>query len=302
MNDYKPIKLTADDRGLIHGDDGHDTPFRDRQSVVLIHGTSPELVVGGPKFVSGALIGDYAVPQGDLRAAFKGSVGVVFHVVGFDHMNPEYTVSLGDGDRGQFVTDHGVTAPKDTKFLQASDGLVRKTGHYRMIDGKPGNKVVPTVVAYGLVNGHGVSYAMYGTAYSVGVDWINRAERLRAKVEIEGKLEEIRGCTLGLFLLTSRLEKKGSYTYPVPAVTTIGKLGEARGPSAEQWRLAKRLRQAFKQGLDWTPPETLDPPAPTPEIQASPKSTIVINDVPTEIKPPPPQGEEDYGFDDEIKF
>jgi hypothetical protein len=276
MNEYKPIKFTAADREWIHGDDAHDTPFRDRQSVVLIHGTSPELVVNGSRFIPNAMIGDYGVPQGDLRAVFKGSVGVVFHPIGFDHTNPEYTVGLGD-DRGVFVCDHGVRAPDDTKFLYAADGIVKKSGHYRMIGGKPGNRVKPTVTAYGLVNGHGVSYAMYGTAYSVARDWVNRAERLRAKVEIDGKLEEIRGCTLGLFLLTSRLEKKGSFTYPMPVVTPVGKLGDANGPSVEQWRLAKRLRQALKQGLDWMPPEALDLPAPPEALPASPgKGSIDI--------------------------
>jgi hypothetical protein len=57
------VQLNAEDYGLVRGDDGHDTPFRDRQSMVLVYGTSPELVFGGPRYVEGAEIGGFVVPQ-----------------------------------------------------------------------------------------------------------------------------------------------------------------------------------------------------------------------------------------------
>jgi hypothetical protein len=103
-----------------------------------------------------------------------------------------------------------------------------------------------------------------------------RAERLRTKVEIDGKIEDVRGVTLGAFRFTTAFEKK-VYTYPVPVLTLVGKLGEANGPTLEEWRHLQRLRQAFKQGLDWMPQDAIDPPAPPEALPASPgKGSIDI--------------------------
>jgi hypothetical protein len=242
MNEMRS-KLTAEDYDLVRGDDGHDTPFRDRQSMVLVYGSSPELVFGGSRYVKGAEIGGYVAPQGDKRVPMKS---VLMQTVVFTLTHPEYTLGDGEGDRGQFVCDHGVKPPSDMKFLKASGGLVKKTGHYRVgADGKPGNKVAPTITAYGLVNGFGASYAMYGTAYGAGREFAGRAERLMVRVDppliitqpggpaID--VPELRGCALGIFELTSRFEKMGPYRVPVPVMTLVGKLGEEGGPTLEQW-------------------------------------------------------------------
>ena len=301
-----PFRMSVKDYKRVHGGDGRDTPFLGKQSVVLTHGMSPELMVGGPRFVRNAKIGSWVVPQGDARVPFDGETGFVAQIIGFDLSHPEYTVGIGD-DRGVFVCDHGRQAPKDMKFLYAADGRVKKSGHYRVeIDGQPGNKVVPTIGVSMVVNGYGVVYDAYGTAFAPTKELVIRAERLRVKVEVDGKAEQLRGCTLGKFRFTSRFEKK-AYTYPVPVMTLIGKLGEADGPTIEEWRLALDLRQAFKEGLDWVPNEALDVPAPPaealpPPSSSSPKLTTTINDVVTEVNPPPPGGEEDYGFDDEIRW
>jgi hypothetical protein len=252
------FKLTDADRALAQGDDGHDTPFQERQSMVLAYGTSPELVHGGPRFAPGAAIGDYVVSQGDKRVVFKN--GVLFHVIAFTLTHPEYTIGDGDGDRDRFVSDHGVTAPKDMTFLKLGEGGVAKPGFYRIDNGVPGNRVVPTITAFGLVNGFGVSYAMYGSAFAAGREWSVRARRLRVKTDGE----DLVGCALGIFKLTSRFEKKGIYSYPVPVIELAGKLGEPKGPTLEEWRASMTLRKAFREGADWIPHEALDPPAPTP--------------------------------------
>jgi hypothetical protein len=312
------IRITAADQERIQDDDVHDTPLVAKQSLVLCHGMSPELMAGGPRFVAGAAIGDFVATLGDTKKAFKN--GVFFHPIAFTLTHPEYTVGVGDGDRGEYVTDHGVDAPADMDFIKVTGGvsrkrgaypagLVAKNGHYRIVDGKPGNKVVPTITAYGLVEGHGVGYAMYGTAWAVGLDWVGRAERLRVRAEApDGKPEELKGCTLGVFKLTSRSEKKGAFPYPVPVVTLVGKLGEPGGPSVERWRFAGGLRQAFKQsgGLDWVPDEALDPPAPPPDpalqisaAQAGARAAALKRTGSTstlsEINPPLHEGD---GFDD----
>jgi hypothetical protein len=300
-----PIRASAADREWIHGDDGRDTPFADRQSVVLCHGMSPELTPGGPRFAPGAAIGDFVVPQGDTRKVFKGETGFVAHILGFELRHPEYTVGVGD-DRGEFVADHGVNRPKDAVWRKAADGLVKKDGYYRTgADGRPGNKVVPTINVYMLVGGCGVVYSGYGTAYNPIRELAVSAERLRAQVGVEGEdgkvaeIVEVRGCALGLFKFTSKFETK-AFTFPVPVWERLGKLGEANGPTFDQYRFAQRLRTQFKQGLDWLPQEALEPPAPPPEIEA--RRTTTINNVVTEINPPPHEGETDWDFDDDIKF
>jgi hypothetical protein len=146
------------------GDDGHDTTFVERQSIILCHGNSPELMVGGSRFVPGAKIGTWVVPQGDKRVPFDAFVG---HILGFDVNHPEYTLGGGVNDRGIRIHDHGALPPGDTDFVRAEGGLnkilgrypaglVTKSGHYRIgPDGKPYSKVVPTILVYMLVNGHG---------------------------------------------------------------------------------------------------------------------------------------------------
>jgi hypothetical protein len=283
MNELRSIQLNAEDYDLVHGDDVHDTPFQDRQAMVLVYGTSPELVFGGSRYVEGASIGSYVVPQGDQRVSMRS---VLFQPIVFTLTHPEFTVGDGD-DRGAFVCDHGVKPPGDTDFLKASGdvsrkigpypaGLVGKTGFYRINDRKPGNRVVPTITAFGLVNGFAASFAMYGTAWKVGRDFASRAARLTVKVDpplmVNEKdnalidVSELHGPTLGVFTLTSRMEK-GAYEYPVPVISAARKLGEDGGPTLAQWRLAQGLRRRFQRSgmMDWTPLEAIEVPAPPPE-------------------------------------
>jgi hypothetical protein len=292
------IRLTAADSAW--GDEGHDTPFVERQSMLLMYATSPDLVVGGPRFVFGARVGGYVVPQGDKRVAFNN--GVLFHPIGFRLSHPEYTVDLGD-TRGVYVGDHGVEPPEDMRWFKAGEANVAKPGYYRVNGGLPGNKVTPTITAFGLVNGFGVSFAMYRSAFNVGKDLVIRAERLRVKAEGEGgQSGELKGCVLGMFKFGSRLEKMGPHNVPLPTATLVGKLGEANGPTLEQWRLAKQLRAAFKEGGDWTPMEVIEPPAPPPEALPH-RSDSGARSVVDENNPPPAvDGESDWEIDDSIEF
>jgi hypothetical protein len=261
MKSTKPVLLRTEDAAYLYDDDGHDVPFRGKQGVAMIYGVSRQLTE-----IPGAEIGDFDVPQGDKRALFKASTGFLFHPIGFELSNPEYTPDTPEG-RGTFVIDHGVRWPEDSVFLKQGERGVARAGRYRIVDGKVANRVVPTVAIYGLVGAHGVSYSCYGTAFAPAKDLAIRAERLRVKAEIDGRIQELQGCTLGLFQVTSAIEKKGDRRYPVPVFRLVGKLGEPGGPTPEQWRLAKQLRQAFKQGEDWVPAEAIDPPAP-PVIDA----------------------------------
>jgi hypothetical protein len=269
------IKLGVADAAW--GDDERDTSFSQRQSAVLCHGMSPELMVGGPRFTSNARIGWWVIPQGDERVAVESFVG---HILGFVISHPEYTLGGGDNDRGVKIHDHGALPPDDMDFIKVGGGfskrigaypagLVAKNGHYRLnlSDGKPYSKVVPSIATYMLIGGFGACYSAYGTAFGpVRDDLVIRAERLRVTVEgADGKPQELRGCTLGCFRFASRFEKK-TYEYPVPVITLVGKLGEPNGPSLAAWRQAQPLRKALKEGGDWAPVlDHFEPPDPPPE-------------------------------------
>jgi hypothetical protein len=64
--------------------------------------------------------------------------------------------------------------------------------------------------------------------------------------------------------MTSRIERDGDFSWHVPVLTLEGVLGEPKGPTLEQVRLAAQLRQAFKQGLQ------------APELIAAPKNVTPL--------------------------
>ena len=82
---------------------------------------------------------------------------MLFHPIGFRLSHPEYGPDVGD-KRGQYLRDHGVARPDAAVWRDADGVQIQKAGYYL----PDGNAVVPTVTAYGLVNGFGVGFAMYG--------------------------------------------------------------------------------------------------------------------------------------------
>jgi hypothetical protein len=265
MNTQK-LNFTAADRAA-QGDGAPDLLFKERQGITLAHQVSPELTPGDARHVPGLVIGGFAVPQGDVKVAFND--GFEFLLVGLTLDHPQYGADTAAG-RGRYVTSHGVNMPREARWLDAGPG-VSKSGHYL----PNGDKIVQTVTGHMLVGGFGCGYDFYGSAFKVGKALAISAQRLRAIGEDEtGKRIEVRGCTLGRWRMTSFFEKKGAYTYPVPKATRIGKLGEAGGPTLEEWRVLQSLRQAFREGEEWMPMEAIEPPAPPLFEAALPRPDI----------------------------
>jgi hypothetical protein len=295
MSDYnRPLKFTAADKALTEGDDTPDTPFKDRHRALLVHATNPELVADDSRYVRGAGVGDFVVPEGEDRVVYRGSTGFICQPVGFDFNHNEYEPDTATG-RGKFVKPHGPERPHGWRWLKPADG-VSKEGMYL----PSGNRVVPTITAMLVVGGYGCQYDFYGTAFNPGKDFAIRAGKLTATVEGEdGKPVKVVGCTLGNFLVTSYIKKDGDRRYPMPVVTLIGKLGEEKGPTLDAWRFAQSLRQAFKQGGDWMPIEALEPPVPPPEA-LPPRSHVDIGGGPARWDrkgPPPPPDDPNEGRD-----
>jgi hypothetical protein len=282
-------KWTSEHVALAEGDTP-DLDIKDRKKIVVVGSTSPEVDPESNRYATGAQVGDFVVPQGDLRKVFKGSVGFEALLVGFSLSHPEY-----EPGRGAFVMDHGVKKPPGAKWIDKKKQKgVEKSGFYL----ENGNKVVPTITAYLVTKdeqGHtfGCTYDFYSSAYKVGREFAVRASRLKATLDIDGAPKEVKSLAAGKWKFTSRLERKDNNPpYPLPVITLIAKLGAENGPSPHEWVLVQKLRNEFKAGeVGWMPMEALEPPAPGPEwpvLDAKPKAKAAQGDE----APLPP---DDYG-------
>ena len=127
-------------------------------------------------------------------------------------------------------------------------------------DGKAGlflpnnNRIEQTVSAFMLVldgeegeesvEPYPAVFSFRSSSLAVGRELANRASR--AKVTINGV--EISGPTIAIWRLASRSEVRGPHRWQTPFCVPVGKLGEARGPTIEIARMAKKLRDDFKAG------------------------------------------------------
>ena len=99
-------------------------------------------------------------------------------------------------------------------------------------------------------------YVFAKTALRIGREFANASQRLK----VEG-LDNVRGCVLGRYRWTSRLEKQDTRRWFLPVQTLAGKLGQPGGPSFETVLELAELRKTFMAGL---PPalEIEGPPEP----------------------------------------
>ena len=102
-------------------------------------------------------------------------------------------------------------------------------------------------------------YRFSKTALPIGRDLTNRAQVL----SVEG-LDGVKGCVLGRYRMTSRLEKRDIRRWFLPSIEYLGKLGQPDGPSLASVMELAKMRKTFLAGLPPMleiegPPE---PPAP----------------------------------------
>jgi hypothetical protein len=248
------VSLTDADRELFRGVEEPDLQLRDKSNITLMQTNSPQLIPGEKRSApAGTAAGDYVARRLDgTQTVFKGLTGFLAQVIGCRLSHPEYEPSRGT-ERGRFVEDHGERRPPDTRFLHADRDGVEKSGYWR----ENGNRIVPTITALLLVEGFGYAMNFYSSAYERGEELGSRAARLRVKIGDD----VIASPVVGKFLITSELEKKGDRRYFKPKVgSIIYKLGEEQGPTLEEVRFAKGLRDSFKAGGEWAP---LEPPPPS---------------------------------------
>jgi hypothetical protein len=251
---------------------------------------SPQLVRDDKKRYAGpnAAPGDYVARRLDgTQTIFKGQTGFLAQVIGCRLQHPEYEPSRGT-ERGRFVKDHGARQPPDARFLYADRDGVEQTGWWR----GNGNRILPTIIALLLVEGSGYAMSFYRSAYERGEDLSGRASRLRVKIGDD----VIASPVVGKFHITSEVVKEGDRRWFKPVIgSVVYKLGEDQGPTLEEARFAKGLRDNFRAGGEWAP---LEPPAPPSSYPA------LVTEPPRWDEPPPRDDDEivDINPDDEIPF
>jgi hypothetical protein len=117
------------------------------------------------------------------------------------------------------------------------------------------------------------TFAFKGKSCDIGQSFY--CSQLKAvEAVIDGKV--VRHMALGLFEMSSEIERKGSYAWMAPKPTLVGVVGQPGGPSIELAWIAKTLRDSFKQGRAWASqplPAIAATPTEAPQIPASERVT-----------------------------
>ena len=87
-------------------------------------------------------------------------------------------------------------------------------------------------------------YVFSKTALRIGRHLASATQRL----QVNG-LNGVKGCVLGRFRMTSRLEKQGDRRWYLPVWSLVGKLGQDNGPSLAAVLGLAEMRKAFKAGI-----------------------------------------------------
>jgi hypothetical protein len=257
-----------------------------------------------PKVLEGVFgIGDFLMPNGVVA---KGSYK--FLAVGCDDFWVHWAANRG----GLLGFSQGPETPPGTEWLKPGvprDGypMVMKEGRYAP-DGSVWERTIylhSLVVAVGRPASHlaqpiRATFAFKGKNCEIGQNFYHSGLKAVEAV-IEGKV--VRHMALGLFEMSSEIDRKGSYAWMAPKPTLVGVVGQPGGPSIELALIAKTLRHRFKQGRAWAsePLPAIAAPAPTeaPRIPAStlgtPKPDISSGLDASKSDPPPISPDADDG-------
>ena len=268
-----------------------------------------------PKVLEGVLgIGDFLMPNGLVA---KGCYQ--FLAVGCDDL----WVHWGANRSGLLGVLPASETPPGTAWLKPGvprDGFptVMKEGRYAP-DGSVWERTVylhSLVVAVGrpairLERPICGTFPLRSRGLKIGQSFY-RSQLKTVEAVIDGKV--VHNMTLGLFEMNSEIERERSYIWMLPKPTTVGVFGQPGGPSFEQARAAKTLRDSFKQGRAWAseslpaiaaapPTEALQIPAEEFEKPAAPaKPKIDVRSGPDAWREPaepssPPIPPDQYGGD-----
>ena len=134
-----------------------------------------------------------------------------------------------------------------------------------------GREIKETLLIYMIVDGRVIAFRARSSALRPMKDMLNRAGRLSARypVEVNGKVENqlFHGPLISKWRM-STFEHREAFRYWTPLPTLLGKLGEAGGPSFEEYLFARRARETFRQnGLLLNKSPLIEPPhVPQPPL------------------------------------
>jgi hypothetical protein len=217
-----------------------------------------------PKMLEGVFgIGDFLMPNGLVaRGCYQ------FLAVGCDDLWVHWAANRG----GLLGVLRASETPSDTAWLKPGvprDGFptVIKEGRYAQ-DGSVWERTIylhSLVVAVGqpairLERPICGTFPFRSRGLKIGQNFY-RAQLKMVEAVIGGKV--VRHMTLGLFEMRSEIARERSYIWVEPKPTLVGVFGQPGGPSIEQARVAKTLRDSFKTGGAWAS-------APLPAIAAPP--------------------------------
>jgi hypothetical protein len=250
-----------------------------------------------PKVLEGVLgIGDFLMPNGLVA---KGCYQ--FLAIGCDNLWVHWAANRG----GLLGFLPGSETPPGTDWLKPGvprDGypMVMKEGRYAP-DGCVWERTIylhSLVVAVGrpairLDEPICGTFAFKGKSCQIGQNFY-RSQLKAVEAVVDGRRS--RHMTLALFEMSSEIERERSYIWMAPKPTLVGVFGQPGGPSIELARVAKRLRDSFKQGRAWAseplpaiaaPPPSVEPARIAPSERGTPKPDIRSGPDAWKSDPPP---------------
>jgi hypothetical protein len=174
-------------------------------------------------------------------------------------------------------------------------------------------EIKETLLTYMIVEGRVIAFRARASALRPMNDMLDRAGRLWARypVEVNGKVENrlFHDPLISKWRMSTFEHRKG-FRYWTPLPTLLGKLGEAHGPSFEEYLFARQARDSFRQNgiLLNESPLIESAHVPPPPLLSDGKPAFTTGPQPPPAPPrgdtPPPASADDYGFDpdDDIPF
>lgn len=276
MNQQIATSLTPEQRALLAGIAAPDVAGKALPPIKLVQSNSPFLLnlPDNELYVPGAIAGGFIVPDREGRAFLPAQPGLRFGIFGW---STAWNIFEKRPDGNNQRVDFLPQKPSDAVWRENSEGR-------RACVNDQGHAVVETLSCYLRLakTGHVGRFEFSKTSLRAGHELASRSQRL----SVQGG--DVKGSVLGLFQMSSRLEKQGSRSWFLPVTIQIGKLGEANGPSlADVFTLAK-LRQAFLEGAP-LPEAAAAPAIAAPASQAPPRQIRpVITSGRANVEAPPP--------------
>jgi hypothetical protein len=214
----------------------------------------PELGAANP-YLPGAIAGGFVAPNREGRVFMPSPPGFIFAIFAFTKEFAIFEI-MPDGSK-RYIESHP-EMPADAKWQGPLGQRICRDSKGRVVqEARNAFMKVEETDMLGF-------YRFSKTALPIGRDLTNRAQVL----EVEG-LDGVKGCVLGRYRMTSRLEKKDTRRWFAPSIEYLGKLGQPNGPSLASVMELARMRKTFLAGL---PPMLeasraaleIEPPEPPP--------------------------------------